>query len=142
MGPVYLVSRGPAMFPSPVVVLQGEGITLDLTGSTTVHGSVSSVTFNAIPDIPVQSMEIYLPQGPHSLLSTNTKLCALGRVMTLTHTLTRRVGAHTVTRKVRVRERVATLPMPTSLVAQNGLVVHRAAKIAVVGCGGNSARAR
>jgi hypothetical protein len=118
-----------------MVVLQGEGITLDLSGSTTVHGSGSSVTFNAIPDIPVQSMEIYLPQGPHSLLATNTKLCALGRIMTVTHTLTQRVGTHTVTRKVRVRERVATLPMPTSLVAQNGLVVHRAAKIAVVGCG-------
>jgi hypothetical protein len=135
MGPVYLVSHGPAVFPSPMVVLQGEGITLDLSGSTTVHGSGSSVTFNAIPDIPVQSMEIYLPQGPHSLLATNTKLCALGRIMTVTHTLTQRVGTHTVTRKVRVRERVATLPMPTSLVAQNGLVVHRAAKIAVVGCG-------
>lgn len=144
-GPVYLVSRGPAVFPSPVVVLQGEGVTLDLSGSTTVHGSGSSVTFNAIPDIPVRSMEIYLPQGPHSLLATNTKLCASGRVMTVTHTLTQRVGGHTVTRKVRARERVATLPMPTSLVAQNGLVVHRAAKIAVVGCGGGgvvSARRR
>jgi hypothetical protein len=139
MGPVYLVSRGPAMFPSPVVVLQGEGIALDLTGSTTVHGSGSSVTIDAIPDIPVQSMEIYLPQGPHSLLSTNTKLCSLGKVMTVTHTLTRRVGTHTVTRKVRVRERLATLPMPTSLVAQNGLVVHKAVKIAVVGCGGGRA---
>ncbi len=138
-GPVYLVSHGPNVFPSPVVVLQGEGVTLDLSGSTTVRGSASSVTFNTIPDIPVQSMEIYLPQGPHSLLATNTKLCALGRVMTVTHTLTQRVAGHTVTRKVRVRERVATLPMPTSLVAQNGLVVHRAAKIAVVGCGGGGA---
>ncbi len=144
-GPVYLVSHGPNVFPSPVVVLQGEGVTLDLSGSTTVHGSGSSVTFNAIPDIPVQSMEIYLPQGPHSLLSANTRLCALGKLVTVTHTVTRRVNGHIVTRKVRVRERVATLPMPTSLVAQNGLVVHRAAKIDVVGCGAGkagSARAR
>jgi hypothetical protein len=139
-GPVYLVSRGPNAFPSPVVVLQGEGITLDLSGSTTVHGSGSSVTFNAIPDIPVQSMEIYLPQGPHSLLSANTKLCALGKLVTVTHTVTRRVGGRTVTRKVRVRERVASLPMPTSLVAQNGLVVHKAAKIDVRGCGVGGAR--
>lgn len=139
MGPVYLVSRGPNVFPSPVVVLQGEGVTLDLSGSTTVHGGGSSVTFNTIPDIPVQSMEIYLPQGPHSLLSANTKLCAPGKLVTVTHTVTRRVGGRAVTRRVRVRERVASLPMPTSLVAQNGLVVHRAAKIAVVGCGGGGA---
>jgi hypothetical protein len=85
-------------------------------------------------------MEIYLPQGPHSLLSANTKLCALGKLVTVTRTVTHQVGGHTVTRRVRVRERVATLPMPTSLVAQNGLVVHRAAKIAVRGCGGVAAR--
>jgi hypothetical protein len=138
-GPVYLVSRGPTVFPSPMLVLQGEGVTLDISGSTTVHGGDSSVTFNTIPDIPVQSMEIYLPQGPHSLLSANTRLCALGKLVTVTHTVTQRVGGHTVTHKVRVRERVVTLPMPTSLVAQNGLVVHRAAKIAVVGCGGGRA---
>lgn len=144
-GPVYLVSHGPAVFPSPVVVLQGEGVALDLSGSTTVRGGGLSVTFNTIPDVPLQSMEIYLPQGPHSLLSANTKLCALGKLVTVTHTVPRRVGARTVTQRVRVRERIASLPMPTSLVAQNGLVAHRAAKIVVRGCGGGktaSARAR
>jgi hypothetical protein len=139
MGPVYLVSHGPNVFPSPIVVLQGQGITLDLSGSTRVRGGGLSVTFNTLPDIPLRSMEIYLPQGPHSLLSANTKLCSLGKIVTVTRTVTRRVGGHTVTRKERVRERMATLPMPTSLVAQNGLVVHKAAKIEVRGCGASRA---
>jgi hypothetical protein len=136
MGPVYLVSCGPNVFPSPVVVLQGQGITLDLAGSTRVRGGGLSVTFNTIPDIPVRGMEIYLPQGPHSLLSANTNLCALAKLVTVTHTVTHHVGGRTLTGRVRVRERVASLPMPTSLAAQNGLVVHKAARIAVRGCGG------
>ncbi|MGH2911894.1 MAG: hypothetical protein ACRDJ3_05405 [Solirubrobacteraceae bacterium] len=135
-GPVYLVSRGPNVFPSPVMVMQGEGVTLELPGSTTVHDKGVSVTFNTIPDIPVQSMEIYLPPGAHSLLSANTKLCALGKLVTVSRSVTQRVGSRTVTRRVRVRERVVRLPMPTSLVAQNGLVLHRGTKIEVLGCGG------
>ena len=54
--------------------------------------------------------------------------------------MTRKVGGRALTRKVRVRERVASLPMPTSLVAQNGLVVNKAAKIEVQGCGGGRGR--
>jgi hypothetical protein len=133
---VYLVSHGPSVFPAPVVVLQGDGVSLDLPGATTVHSQSSSVTFAAIPDMPLQSFEIYLPEGPHSLLSANAKLCSLGKAVTVARTITRRVHGLTVRHTLRVRELLpASLPMSASLVAQNGLLVRKSVKIAVSGCG-------
>ncbi|HEY2632441.1 MAG TPA: hypothetical protein VGI26_08700 [Solirubrobacteraceae bacterium] len=135
-GPVYLVSHGADVFPSPVVVLQGEGVTLELQGATTVHASASSVMFRSLPDIPLQGMEIYLSQGSHSLLTSTAKLCSLRKVVTVVRTVSRRVSGRVVRSRVKVRERLPpSLPMPTSLVAQNGRVVHTGVKIEVLGCG-------
>jgi hypothetical protein len=135
-GPVYLVSHGPTAFPSPVVVLEGDGVVLELPGSSTVGRASTSVTFKTVPDIPVQSIEIYLPQGPHSLLSANANLCALAKTVAVTRTIARRMHGRTVHRRVTTRKRLPpTLPMPASLIAQNGLVLHRAAHIDVRGCG-------
>jgi hypothetical protein len=101
-----------------------------------------SVAFNTIPDVPIDSLELYLPQGPHSLLSANTSLCALSKTVTIKREITRRTGGHTVRRTVKVRERLpASLPMPTELVAQNGAVIDQNTKINVSGCAASKAKA-
>jgi hypothetical protein len=135
-GPVYIVTHGHQAFPSPVVILQGNGVTLDLAGSTVIDkAGVASVAFSAIPDMPLETFELRLPQGPHSLLSTDTSLCALGRTVTVKRGSIQRVHGHTVRRTVKLRERLpATLPMSSELVAHSGAVIHPATKIAVVGC--------
>jgi hypothetical protein len=141
-GPVYFVSHGRNAFPSPVVVLQGAGVSIVLLGSTIVEKSgVARIDFDALPDIPVNSLELYLPQGPHSVLDANTNLCALTSTVVAKHNQLEHVGGHTIDRVVEVRKRVRpSLHMPTELVAQNGAVVHRSTKIEVSGCPASNAK--
>jgi hypothetical protein len=103
-GPAYLVSHGGAAFPDLIIVLQAEGITLHLVGNTDIKKGVTSSTFKAIPDAPVSSFDLLLPQGPHSVLAGFGNLC--------TH----------------------SLDMPTALTGQNGAVLKQTTKIAVQGC--------
>ena len=105
VGPVYFVSHGGEAFPSLVVVLQGYGVRVDLTASTFISkAGITSSTFNAIPDVPVNSFELYLPEGSNSALAANGDLCT------------------------------SKLAMPTVFVAQNGAEIHQSTKIAVTGC--------
>ncbi|HEY3828919.1 MAG TPA: hypothetical protein VGL57_06960 [Solirubrobacteraceae bacterium] len=104
-GPVYFVSHGGEAFPSLIVVLQGDGVRVDLPASTFIStAGVTSTTFKTVPDVPVNTFEIYLPEGKYSALAANGNLCA------------------------------SKLAMPTEFVAQNGAVIHRTTKIAVTGC--------
>ncbi len=105
-GPAYFVSYGGAKFPELVVVLQGYGVTLDLHGETFISEktSVTSSTFKTVPDAPVGTFELTLPEGKYSALAANANLC--------THTLT----------------------MPTLFVAQNGARIKQSAPISVTGC--------
>jgi hypothetical protein len=104
-GPVYFVSYGGEAFPNLIVVLQGYGVRVDLVGSTFISKTgITSSTFQNVPDVPVSSFELYLPQGPHSALAANGNLCT------------------------------GTLTMPTTFDAQNGAELHQATKIAVTGC--------
>jgi hypothetical protein len=103
-GPAYLVSHGGAAFPDLEIVLQGEGIRLELDGQTTIKKGITSSTFRSIPDVPISTFDLVLPEGPHSVLGTNDSLCK------------------------------KTLKMPTALVGQNGAVIHKTTKIAVSGC--------
>jgi hypothetical protein len=109
-GPAYLVSHGGAAFPDLDVVLQGEGITVILTGSINIKGGVTTSTFGTVPDVPVTAFELKLPTGPHSALTANVAESAHGKLCGQKFT------------------------MPTTMVGQNGVQIQQATKIAVTGC--------
>jgi hypothetical protein len=105
IGPAYLVSHGGAAFPDIDVVLQGEGVTILLTGHVNISkAGITSATFFAVPDAPIGSFDLNLPEGPHSGLSAVGSLCA------------------------------SPLSMPTTITGQNGAVVQQTTKIKVTGC--------
>jgi hypothetical protein len=107
IGPVYFVSFGGEAFPQLIVVLQGDGVRVDLTGSTFISkAGITSSTFKTVPDVPVSSFELYLPQGRYSALAANGNLC-------------------------RARGK---LRMPTEFIAQNGAVLKQSTQISVTGC--------
>lgn len=107
-GPVYFVSHGGQEFPSLVIVLQGDNIRVDLTGATFINEktNITTSTFRTIPDVPVNTFELYLPQGKYHALAANTSLCGVK----------------------------GGLKMPTEFIAQNGAVLKQNTKIAVSGC--------
>ena len=74
-GPVYLVAKAGDAFPDLVVVLRGEGVAVELVGQTDIEHGVVSAAFNSVPDIPIGSFDLALPEGPHSLLAASTNLC-------------------------------------------------------------------
>jgi hypothetical protein len=105
VGPAYFVSHGGEAFPSLIIVLQGYGITIDLVGSTFISkAGITSSTFKTVPDQPVTSFELTLPEGKFSALAANGNLCT------------------------------SKLVMPTAFTAQNGAVIHESTKIGVTGC--------
>jgi hypothetical protein len=104
-GPAYFVSYGGAKFPELVIVLQGYGVTLDLHGETFINkAGITSSTFHTVPDAPVGSFELTLPQGKYSALAANGNLCK------------------------------TKLKMPTLFDAQNGMVIKQSTPINVTGC--------
>ena len=107
-GPVYFVSHGGEAFPNLIVVLQGDGVRVDLVGDTFINEKtgITSSTFKSVPDVPVNTFELYLPQGPGSALAANGSLCASQK----------------------------QLKMPTEFTAQNGIVLKKNTKITVSGC--------
>ena len=109
-GPVYLVSHGGVAFPDAVIVLQGEGVTLYLDGNTNIKKGITSSTFNSVPDAPITSFEVILPEGPHSAFAAN------------------------IPAKVKGSMCGQSLKMPTVLTGQNGAVHTQTTKIAVTGC--------
>jgi hypothetical protein len=146
-GPAILVSHGGQAFPDLVLLLQGEGIRIDLTGHTQIKNGITYNHFETVPDAPVSSFDLTLPQGPHGVLTTDKpgvrNLCALTRTVLVTKRVTRRVNGHN--RKVTVKARkavVAPLLMPTKITAQNGAVINQNTKIAVTGCVAVKAKAK
>jgi hypothetical protein len=104
-GPAIFVSHGGEAFPSLEVVLQGYGVTIDLVGSTFISkAGITSSTFKTVPDQPVTSFELTLPQGPYSALAANGNLCS------------------------------SKLAMPTEFLAQNGAKINQSTPITVTGC--------
>ncbi len=109
-GPAYLVSHGGAAFPDLVLILQGEGVKLELIGSINIKKQVTSSAFDSVPDAPISSFELKLPEGPHSGLAAVIPAKAKGSLCG------------------------TSLTMPTTLTGQNGAVVKQSTKIAVAGC--------
>jgi hypothetical protein len=110
-GPAYFVSYGGAKFPELVVALQGYGVTLDLHGETFINkAGITSSTFRTVPDAPVGSFELTLPQGKYSALAANGNLCK------------------------------SKLTMPTMFDAQNGHTIKQSTPISVTGCARHKAK--
>jgi hypothetical protein len=104
-GPAYFVSHGGEAFPDLIIVLQGYGTTVDLVGTTFINkAGITSSTFKTIPDVPVGTFEMTLPQGKYSALAANGNLCK------------------------------SKLAMPTAFVGQNGAVIHTSTPITATGC--------
>ena len=135
-GPAYFVSHGGAKFPELIIVLQGYGLTIDLHGETFISkAGITSSTFHAVPDEPVNTFELTLPQGKYSALAANGNLCALTKTVTVKKKVTVTVNGRKkrVTRKVKKTE-PATLAMPTLFVGQNGDTIHQSTPVTVTGC--------
>src|SRR3984885_10347631 len=108
-GPAYFVSHAGEAFPQLIILLQGDGITVALVGDTFISKTtgITSSTFAFVPDVPVSSFELNLPQGPYSVFAAPEGLCK------------------------------QALTMPTEFVAQNGIVLHQSTPINVEGCPGS-----
>ncbi len=104
-GPAIFVSHGNESFPSLNIILQGYGATVHLVGTTFISKTgITSSTFKTVPDVPVGTFELTLPQGPYSALTTNTNPCK------------------------------AKLGMPTEFLGQNGALIKTTTKIQATGC--------
>ena len=136
-GPAYFVSYGGKQFPELIVVLQGYGVTLDLHGETFINEktSITSSTFRTVPDAPVGSFELNLPEGPFSALGANGNLCSLTKTVLLKKKKTIKSKGHNRTIIHKVKSTIpATLSMPTKFTAQNGAVIKQSTPITVTGC--------
>ncbi len=133
-GPAYLVSHGGRAFPDLDIVLQGDGVTVVLTGHTQIKAGITYSRFETVPDAPISSFELNLPEGSHSVLAA-AELCNVTRTVTTTKHVTRRVHGHlehhTITTKKVLR---AALRMPTTITAQNGATLSQDTAITVTGC--------
>ncbi len=91
-GGIYLVSHGQSSLPGLVMALQGDGITVELEGVIKISKQgVTTSAFRELPDVPLTSLSLDLPAGPHSVLGATGSLCA--KALGLPYTLTAQSGA-------------------------------------------------
>jgi len=74
-GPAILVSHAAAAFPDLDLVLEANGVRTILVGNTDIKRGITTTDFAATPDVPVSSITVNLPIGPHSALGANGNLC-------------------------------------------------------------------
>jgi hypothetical protein len=104
-GPAYLVSHGGAAFPDLDLVLEANGVRVIVVGNTDIKKGVTTTNFASSPDVPVSSITVLLPTGPHSALTAYGDVCK------------------------------SPLYMPTTITAQNGKLFKQNTKINVTNCG-------
>ena len=105
------VSHGGEAFPSLIFVLQGYGVTEDLVGTTFISkAGITSSTFKAVPDVPIGTFELTLPQEPYSALAANLPAVDRGSFCG------------------------QKLALPTAFVGQNGAEIHESTPLSVSGC--------
>jgi hypothetical protein len=105
-GNAYFVSHAAAAFPDLDLVLHDGGVTVVLVGHTHIaRSSITTSTFQDVPDVPIASVTVSLPVGPNSALSANGTLCG-----------------------------TRSLLAPTTIIAQSGAKLVHSTKIAVSGC--------
>jgi uncharacterized repeat protein (TIGR01451 family) len=135
MGPAILVSHANRAFPDLDVVLQGEGVEIVLTGNTDIKGGITYSKFEAVPDAPVSSFELNLPEKENSILAAVKNLCDPTKTVTTSKKVTKRVKGKLKKVTVKTTKTVAEpLVMPTELIGQNGAKLTQQTKIAVTGC--------
>jgi hypothetical protein len=104
-GDAYFVSHGAASFPDLDLVLQGDGVEVVLVGHTHIaRSSITTSTFESLPDVPISSAVVSLPTGSNSAVTANGALCG------------------------------AKLLAPTTIIAQSGAKITQNTRIAVSGC--------
>jgi hypothetical protein len=104
-GTAWLVSHGSEQFPDLDLVLTGDNVEVVLVGHTRItRSSITTSTFEDLPDVPISSVTADLPLGPSSALAANGRLCA------------------------------ANILAPTTIVAQNGVRIAHDTRISVTGC--------
>jgi hypothetical protein len=115
-GTAYFVSHGGAGFPDLDLVLEGDGVTIVLVGSTRISGAYTHSNFASLPDVPIRGFELTLPRGANAALAGYGNFCK------------------------------SKLRMPTTIVGQNGKKVTQRTKVEVAGCkekrGGSSKHAK
>jgi hypothetical protein len=110
-GPTYLVSRGTAARPEIVIILQGEGVVLELSGSLKISSSNALIfSIGDVPDAEISSLQVNLPAGPGAVLGANDLSKATGSLC----------GKRLVLRM--------------NVTGQNGVAVKAAPRVSVTGC--------
>ncbi|MGH2904433.1 MAG: hypothetical protein ACRDK7_12755 [Solirubrobacteraceae bacterium] len=109
-GPVYLVSHGMAASPALALVLQGDGLWIELEGQTKIHDGIASGAFRSLPDLPLGTLDVVFPTGPHSIFAAPLPARAKGGLC------------------------AQTLRMPTAITGQNGVPLKRTTRIGITGC--------
>jgi hypothetical protein len=104
-GTVYLAAHKPPSLPTLEAVLQGSGITVDLSGKLNLGNGITS-TFDTVPDVPITSFRLSLPpSAANSALTATADLCA------------------------------GKLPLVATILGQNGKKVDVKSAVDVAGCG-------
>ncbi len=86
-------------------MLKGDNLEVVLVGHTHIaRSSVTTSTFESLPDVPITSVSVDLPTGPNSALAPNGRLCG------------------------------SKLLAPTTIIAQNGAKLTPTTKLTVSGC--------
>jgi hypothetical protein len=103
-GPAILVSHGGEAFPDLDLVMEANGVRVIVVGNTKITKGITTTNFQTTPDVPVSSITVLLPTGPHSALAANGNLCT------------------------------SSLVMPTTITGQNGKQIKQNTKITATNC--------